>query len=254
MNDRNERDPDGMREATRMMDQASAVHPSAEVRGRIFEHARAASAGAPIPVGRRAARRGTRSPVAVVVALAGIGLAGVGLGVAVHRGLLLPGPTTGASQSSLPAEPLALDVGEPFPDFAATNVETGTALSLSDLEGEVVLLNIWATWCPPCETEMPSMERLYRELGPEGFSVVAVSVDQESTSLVRQWVERRGLTFTVLHDRAGRFEESFRSVGIPESFLIDRDGTLVAREVGPRVWDSPEHGGMVRRLVGRGGA
>lgn len=146
-------------------------------------------------------------------------------------------------------------VGAEAPHFSAlTLTEPAETRTLADYDGDVLLLNIWATWCPPCETEMPSMERLYRELGPEGFSVVAISVDQESTSLVRRWVEERGLSFTVLHDRDGRFEESFRSVGVPESFLIDRDGRLVAREIGPRVWDSPEYGGMVRRLLERNGA
>jgi peroxiredoxin len=254
MNDRRKKDSDEMREAMEIMSRASPVHPSAEVRRRIFEHARAASGETPIPVGRPASRSRSRAANAVVIVLAAIGLAGIGTVVAIDRGLLPLGSTTGTSVSSRRGEPLALRVGAPFPDFAATDVETGTSLSLSGLEGQVVLVNIWATWCPPCETEMPSMERLYRELGPEGFSVVAVSVDQESTSLVRRWVEERGLSFTVLHDRDGRFEQSFRSVGVPESFLIDRDGRLVAREIGPRVWDSPEYGGMVRRLLEPNGA
>ncbi len=96
------------------------------------------------------------------------------------------------------------------------------------------------------------MERLYRELGSSGFTVVAVSVDQESSNKVRQWVDERGLTFTVLHDREGRFERAFRIIGIPESFVIDRDGVLVAREIGPRLWDSPEAGAVIRQLVGEG--
>ena len=96
------------------------------------------------------------------------------------------------------------------------------------------------------------MERLYRELESEGLSVVAVSVDQESTNKVRQWVDERDLTFTVLHDRDGRFERRFPSVGVPESYVIDRDGILVAREIGPRLWDSPEAGAVIRQLVGEG--
>ena len=96
------------------------------------------------------------------------------------------------------------------------------------------------------------MERLYRELGSGGFSVVAVSVDQESTNKVRQWVDERDLTFTVLHDREGRFERTFPTVGVPESYVIDRDGVLVAREIGPRLWDSSEEGAVIRQLVGEG--
>ena len=146
----------------------------------------------------------------------------------------------------------SLTVGERFPDFAALDIASGDMVSVSDLEGEVILLNIWATWCGPCEQEMPSMERLYRELGSSGFTVVAVSVDQESSNKVRQWVDERGLTFTVLHDREGRFERAFRIIGIPESFVIDRDGVLVAREIGPRLWDSPDAGAVIRQLVEEG--
>lgn len=246
-----------------IMSRASSVRPSADIRRTILEHARVASKGAPTgkgtPTGaaRPALRSGSRPGTAALIVIAVVGLAGLGAGVAIDRGLLPLGSSVGSSESPGPSgsgEPPALSVGAPFPDFTATDVETGASMSLSDLEGRIVLLNIWATWCPPCETEMPSMDRLYRELGPEGFSVVAISVDQESTSLVRRWVEERGLSFTVLHDRDGRFEESFRSVGVPESFLIDRDGRLVAREIGPRVWDSPEYGGMVRRLLERDGA
>jgi cytochrome c biogenesis protein CcmG, thiol:disulfide interchange protein DsbE len=153
------------------------------------------------------------------------------------------------SRASPDADPYALEVGTPFPAFSAISVGSGEPISLSDLAGRVVLLNIWATWCGPCESEMPSMERLYQELGPAGLAVVAVSVDQESTNKVRRWVDERGITFTVLHDREGRFEQSFRNVGVPESFVIDRAGRLVAREIGPQAWDSPEKGRIIRDLL-----
>lgn len=252
MTDPKDRESQEVREGMEIMDTASVVRPSDETRARILAHARAPGIG-----GRsygRAASRGRARRVAAA-AFAAVALAGLGvvLGIEMDRDLL-PFGRAPESSAATSAEPFTLDVGDRFPDFAATDVETGRAVSLSDLEGQVVLLNIWATWCPPCETEMPSMERLYREFAAEGFTVVALSVDQESTSLVRRWVEERELSFTVLHDREGRFEESYQTFGVPESFLIDRDGRLVARELGPRTWDSPGYGGMVRRLVRDGGA
>lgn len=252
MTDPTDKRTQDIREGMEIMDQASTVRPSGETRKRVLAHSRASSVRRRIR-GPDASRRGGRKVAVAVAAFAAVGLAGVGLGVAMDRGLLPLGGARG-SPAAAPGELTALGVGDPFPDFAATDVSTGSPVSLSDLEGQVVLLNIWATWCPPCETEMPSMERLYRELQSEGFSVVAISVDQESTSLVRRWIDERSLSFTVLHDREGRIEASFQTVGVPESFLIDRDGRLVARELGPRAWDSPEYGGMVRRLVRGGGA
>ena len=94
------------------------------------------------------------------------------------------------------------------------------------------------------------MERLYRELGPEGLRVVAVSVDRESRHKVQEWVEQLGLTFTILQDRSGRIEELYQTTGVPESFVIDQNGVILKREIGPREWDSAVQSGMLRRLLG----
>lgn len=230
---------DAIRVAMSLLEERTLPTPSPATRTRLLAYARQADSvrqrqGTPVP-GRRWQ----------------LGM-GVAIAASIVLGVWVAGRAT--STSILPIEdlglaPVALTVGDPFPDFVALDVASGAPVSISDLEGDVVLVNIWATWCGPCESEMPSMERLYRELSSSGLSVVAVSVDQESTNKVRQWVDERDLTFIVLHDREGRFERSFQTVGVPESFVIDRDGVLVAREIGPRLWDSPVSRGFIRDLV-----
>jgi len=185
--------------------------------------------------------------IAVVVAVAAVG---VGVGVRNPSGT--EGGATGVVGESLLRQGTDLGLGQPFPSFAGVDIESGDTVSIQGLQGKVVLLNVWATWCKPCEAEMPSLERLYRELGADGLAVVAVSVDQESTFKVRRWIEERGLTFTVIHDRGGTIERALHTKGVPESFVIDRSGVLVHRETGPRIWDSPDFGGMIRRLVSDG--
>ena len=96
--------------------------------------------------------------------------------------------------------------GVDAPDFNAVNLVTGDSVTLADYRGEVVLLNLWATWCSPCRWEMPSMERLYQELGPAGLKIVAVSVDQVSGGEVMEFANELELTFDILHDRSGQIE------------------------------------------------
>jgi len=136
------------------------------------------------------------------------------------------------------------------PDFSAVDVRSGEAVAFDAFEGEVVLLNIWATWCTPCVREMPSIQRLYDQLAPHGLEVVAVSVDNDDTEAVRQWVEERGLTFDVLHDRAARIERAYQTTGVPESFVIDRQGVIVKKVIGAAEWDHPTQVNLLRRLLG----
>lgn len=150
--------------------------------------------------------------------------------------------------------PAATGVGTPAPDFTATDLATGDTVTLAQYRGEVVLLNLWATWCAPCEAEMPEFERLHRELGPEGLRIVAVSVDEASRATVRQWVKARGLTFDVLHDPSRRIERQYQTLGLPESFLIDRSGRVVKRVTGHVItWDAPAQLALFRRLLAQAG-
>ena len=148
--------------------------------------------------------------------------------------------------------PPAVGVGIEAPDFAAVDIANGDTVSLASLRGQVVLLNLWATWCPPCEAEMPEIQRLYDEMKPLGLRVVAVSEDEQGIDVVRAWIKQRKLTFDVLHDQAGEVQHLFHAVGLPETFVIDRQGRIVKRVTGYRVhWDAAEQKALFRRLLGR---
>ena len=123
-------------------------------------------------------------------------------------------------------------VGGRAPAFEAATVE-GERVSLAELRGEVVLLNVWATWCFPCIREMPSLEALHRELASEGLRVVGVSVDAAGdVGDIRAFVEEHGLSMTILHDPEQRVARAFATRGVPETFLIGRDGTLLKHWIG----------------------
>lgn len=140
--------------------------------------------------------------------------------------------------------------GSRAPDFRAVRVATGDTVTLADYEGEVVLLNIWATWCPPCEVEMPSMQRLHDRLGPEGLHILAVSIDDEESEFVRQWASERDITFEILHDRTGQVVTDYQATGWPESFIVDKDGIIVRKAIGAKEWDEPTESNIFRRLLG----
>lgn len=150
-----------------------------------------------------------------------------------------------------------VEVGSRAPDFTARSLD-GEPVSLESFRGRVVLLNIWATWCAPCVWEMPALERLYRELGSDDFVVVAVNVDAagaagigSSSAKVRAFVRERGLTFPVLLDPEGTVQQLYQVVGLPTSLLIDRDGRIRRRILGPAHWDDPPYSARIRRLLER---
>jgi peroxiredoxin len=138
--------------------------------------------------------------------------------------------------------------GRPAPGFSLPPVTGGPSLDLASLRGRVVLLNFWATWCKPCEEEMPAMERLHRTLAGESFTLVAVSVDEDPEA-IEAFRTRLGLSFPILRDADKRVAASYTTFRYPESFLIDRDGKIVARYIGPRDWDADAYVERIRRLV-----
>lgn len=145
-----------------------------------------------------------------------------------------------------PVEP-PLGRGDPAPDFDLPSLE-GPRVALRDLRGEVALVNFWATWCKPCEDEMPAMQRLYETLSPEGFELVAISVD-ESRDDVEAFRERLGVGFPILLDPDQTVSRRYQTTGFPESLLVDRQGRIIERYVGPREWDHPDYVTRVRRLL-----
>ncbi len=125
------------------------------------------------------------------------------------------------------------------PDFSVMDLR-GQAVRLSAFRGRVVLLNLWATWCPPCREEMPSMEQLYHRLKDQDFALLAVSQDEEGKRAVAPYVEDNKFTFPVLLDPEHQVGDRYEVTGYPETFLIDRNGRVVEHVIGPRNWMAPE--------------
>ncbi|HSJ24548.1 MAG TPA: TlpA disulfide reductase family protein [Longimicrobiales bacterium] len=123
-------------------------------------------------------------------------------------------------------------VGDPAPDFALSAM-AGDTVRLSDLRGGPVLLNIWATWCPPCREEMPGLQALHETYGQQGLHVVGVSIDARGAEdAVRAFAGDFGIGFTLLHDPGEVVPRQYRTSGVPETFLIDADGVLAYRWIG----------------------
>ncbi len=147
--------------------------------------------------------------------------------------------------------------GTVAPEFEVSDLSGGLA-RLSDHRGKVVLVNIWATWCLPCRVEMPSMERLYQEIGEQGFEIMAVSIDAELGQFdlggraggnIQAFADSLGLTFPMLHDPSGDIDRLYRTTGVPETFLIGRDGIIYKKVAGGTEWDAPEHKDLIERLL-----
>ena len=140
--------------------------------------------------------------------------------------------------------------GVPAPNFTMPGLD-GKMVSLADYKGKVVFLNIWATWCPPCVEEMPSMEKLYQELKGEGFEILAVSIDASGAKDVLPFMKKHKLSFPALTDTRGAIKELYQTTGVPESFIIDKDGIIVEKVIGPRDWAASGAIRYFRNLIQR---
>jgi len=159
-------------------------------------------------------------------------------------------PTTDSGQVSInPPIGGTVAAGKLAADFELHTLD-GTAISLSSLRGKVIFLNVWATWCAPCREEMPSIEKLYEEFSKDqDFVVLAASQDSESRSAVDSYVRKNGFKFTVLLDPQNKVGDAYDVSGIPETFIIDRSGRIVAHHVGPYDWAQPEMRDALRELI-----
>ena len=130
-------------------------------------------------------------------------------------------------------------VGYFAPSFKLRNIK-GNYESLDNYLGEVVVLNFWATWCAPCRIEMPSFEKLYRRYRSEGVTVLAITLDKNSENKIKSFVDEYGLSFPILLDEKGEVERLYPSMTIPFTYIIDRQGRIVARVDGAKNWESSE--------------
>ena len=139
-------------------------------------------------------------------------------------------------------------VGDTAPNFTFPGLD-GKMVSLADYRGKVVFLNIWATWCPPCRKEMPSMEKLYQQLKGEDFEILAVSVDTAGATVVGPFMKELHLSFPALLDTRGTAQNLYGTTGLPESFIIGRKGIIQKIVIGPTDWSTPEMVRFFRNLL-----
>ena len=140
--------------------------------------------------------------------------------------------------------------GLPAPNFTLPGLD-GKMVSLNDYRGKVVLLNIWATWCPPCVDEMPSMQKLHQTLKDERFEILAVSIDESGMKIVRPFMKKHRLSFPALLDPKGDIKRLYQITGVPESFVLDKNGTIVEKIIGPRDWASAGAIRFFREIIHR---
>jgi thiol-disulfide isomerase/thioredoxin len=158
--------------------------------------------------------------------------------------LIIPLPA--AAFNFAPSEP------KPVPEIVFFD-GTGREVSLADFRGEVVVLNLWATWCAPCRREMPSLDRLHARFGGNGLEVIALSLDRGDVAKVRDFYDELAISsLAVYHDPDGRAGRELGAPGLPTTILIDRDGREAGRLLGPAEWDSDEAIAVIEALIGPG--
>ena len=138
-------------------------------------------------------------------------------------------------------------VGKPAPDFDTVDLE-GKVWSLSKLKGKVVFVNFWATWCAPCREEMPAMQRLYAKLPKDKFEMIALFNNDKKTA-VRKFVSQLGLTFPILSDEFNFAGPKYGLTGLPETFIVDKQGMIREKFIGPAEWDTPENIQMLTKYI-----
>ncbi len=128
--------------------------------------------------------------------------------------------------------------GDVAPDFQLEDTE-GKQVSLSSLRGKVVLINLWATWCPPCIEEMPSMEQLNAAMAGDDFVILAVNAEKNGRVVVPEFLQKNPYTFPILYDDKGIVQGLYGVSKFPESFIIRKDGVIAEKIIGPLNWASP---------------
>lgn len=143
--------------------------------------------------------------------------------------------------------------GKNAPDFALPDLK-GKMVKLSDYRGKVVFVNFWATWCKPCEEEMPSMQRMYEALKKQyqNFELLAVSIDSKEPDAVEAFAKKYEVTFPVLHDKKGKIKEMYKTTGVPETFIVDQNGVIAEKVWGPRNWSKKDSVKTIIELLTNG--
>ncbi len=134
------------------------------------------------------------------------------------------------------------------PEFSLQALD-GKLVNLSDYRGKVVLVHFWATWCPPCVDEMPTLERLHRTRKGKDFDILAISVDEDAAGAVAAFMRKNGLSLPVLLDPSRTAAELYGTFKLPETYIVDREGVVRYKEIGPRDWTTPESLSLIKNIV-----
>lgn len=141
-------------------------------------------------------------------------------------------------------------IGSFAPDFSLSDLQ-GQSVSLQSLRGKAVLLNFWASWCGPCQHEMPSLETLYQKYKDRGFVVLGVSLDEDGWAPVKEFLQRVPVSFPIVNDASQSLSENYQTYRVPETFLIDTQGRIVDKIVGPQDYDQAVFYKKVERVLPR---
>ena len=165
--------------------------------------------------------------------------------------IVVLGAALGIGSHMMKDELFPVNVGSTAPDFRAKVLGQNRYKTLADYKGQVVILNIWATWCGPCQVEIPTLEKLYQEYSGKGLKLVAVSIDDYvSEDSIRAFARNFGMTFEVLHDSTHAIERQYQATGYPETFVIGKEGTIRKKWIGPDDWSSQGNRALVAQLLG----
>jgi len=138
--------------------------------------------------------------------------------------------------------------GDPAPEFRLRKLD-GAFVSLSDLRGRVVMVHFWATWCPPCVEEIPTLDRLRRTSLGKDFEMLAVSVDEGGAGAVAPFLQKNGLNIPVLFDPGRDVAGLYGTYKFPETYLVDRRGVVRYKAIGPRDWTDPSNIQILRNII-----
>lgn len=153
----------------------------------------------------------------------------------------------GSSRPPLAPAELAV-VGEPAPNFTLQDAY-GKSYTLAELRDKVVMINFWATWCPPCRAEMPSMEKLNRLMAGEDFIMLAVNIESNGRQVVPQFMEKVPHSFPVLFDEQGVVQQLYGVYKFPETYIVRKDGIIDDKVIGAIDWAHPETVAYFRSLA-----
>jgi peroxiredoxin len=145
-----------------------------------------------------------------------------------------------------PPPPKAV-IGQPAPDFTLTDTK-GKTWNLADLKGKVVFVNFWATWCAPCREEMPAMQRLLDMMPEDKFTMLAI-LNRDTPANADLFVQKNNITIPILNDMGNNIGPMYGLTGLPETFIIDKQGILREKFIGPAKWDSPEAVQMIMQYI-----